>query len=269
MLDSMLLKAHLRVPCLLSLYDAVDSTNDMLKHAESSNDSNTFPEAVVAGLQSAGRGRLGRSWTSPPGGVYVSLKFRTRATPLQSSALSLVSALATRHALCTSLWEDTEICSGIGIKWPNDIVSESGKIAGILVESTAASSRDTQVIIGIGVNVIRPVEGADERAVYLSDLQPGAASCPSREIVAAYLINEICFSMRQWEQGSFSFEPFREAYENALTHMNEEVVVRSIDGSIVAQGVVQGVDSVGQLLVQGSTVVAVYAGEVTLREMPN
>jgi biotin-(acetyl-CoA carboxylase) ligase len=83
------------------------------------------------------------------------------------------------------------------------------------------------------------------------------------------VVNEVCALLAAWEAASFSFEPFYDAYSKALAIMGEEVTVRAIDGSILAQGVVQGVDDSGQLLVYNQTITAVRAGDVTLREAPD
>lgn len=104
--------------------------------------------AVVADEQTHGRGRLERSWTSPPGGIYLSIGLRPSLTPQQIPLLTLGAAVATATAL-------SEIGASVGIKWPNDIVStpEEQKVAGILTESESTPEGSIAwAIVGIGIN---------------------------------------------------------------------------------------------------------------------
>jgi BirA family biotin operon repressor/biotin-[acetyl-CoA-carboxylase] ligase len=147
------------------------------------------------------------------------------------------------------------------IKWPNDVLAPTGKLAGILVEL-----KQEHAIVGIGVNVNRPSEGAFESAGYLDDGLPGHVSHFGREEVATALINSILTYYAEWQTAAYSFEPFVAQYEASMSLLGEQVCVRDIRGGELANGVVQGIDGSGQLLLVGAEgTIKVFAGEITLR----
>lgn len=106
--------------------------------------------AVVADLQTAGRGRRGRSWVSPTGAnLLLSVALRPAIAPRLSGLLGVAAALAVRDA-CASLAPD----AGLAIRWPNDLVAHDGrKVAGLLVETALESGELAEAVIGIGINV--------------------------------------------------------------------------------------------------------------------
>lgn len=102
---------------------------------------------VIAEQQSKGRGRLGRRWISPPGGVYLSCIIKPRITPNEIQQFTLVSALGVVDAIKEITGLDTRI------KWPNDILINDKKICGILMEMKAETDRIDFIVVGIGINV--------------------------------------------------------------------------------------------------------------------
>lgn len=128
------------------LRDTVDSTNaEALRLLQSGI---TAPFVVLAESQTSGRGRRGRSWSSPPAqNLYYTLALKVSSGPQGLSGLSLVVGLAVLAAL-----RRAEV-SNAGLKWPNDIYADGKKIAGILLELTGDPADVCHVIIGIGINV--------------------------------------------------------------------------------------------------------------------
>jgi len=124
-----------------TMLDQVDSTQDWVKRNLSA-----LPDraVVAASSQTSGRGRLGRAWQSPSGGLYASILFKPAPPPEYAPRVSL--ALAASLAACL-------LRRGIPawIKWPNDVLVEGGKLAGILAE--AGGYGETWLILGIGVNL--------------------------------------------------------------------------------------------------------------------
>jgi len=126
--------------------DEVDSTNAYAARQLSSLSHGTF---VVADRQSAGCGRDGRSWYSPPGGIYMSAVVKSfPAVPASSASgfLTLAMALA--------------VCDGLDrlglkpvLKWPNDVFVEGEKIAGVLAQATYEGERLSSAVVGVGINV--------------------------------------------------------------------------------------------------------------------
>ena len=104
---------------------------------------------VIADAQERGRGRHGRVWSTPAGeSLAMSVVLRPRVLPNQLAPIALVAGLAVRSAIAARV-------DGAMVKWPNDVVLEGRKIAGILVEASLASTRVEHVVVGIGVNVAR------------------------------------------------------------------------------------------------------------------
>jgi BirA family biotin operon repressor/biotin-[acetyl-CoA-carboxylase] ligase len=109
------------------------------------------PVWIVAGQQSAGRGRRGREWLSRSGNLYASLLFRPSLKPADLAALPYIAALAVRDTFI-SLGADP---ADVACKWPNDVLIDGRKASGILIESSARSANALDfVIVGIGMNLI-------------------------------------------------------------------------------------------------------------------
>ncbi|MDR0888641.1 MAG: biotin--[acetyl-CoA-carboxylase] ligase [Coriobacteriales bacterium] len=163
-------------PTILT-FDEVTSTNDVIKDMLKTRQGQA-PLAVVARAQTAGRGRYGHKWASPGGGLYISVAPAIRLTVDEVYELQFDSARNICRALC-DLMPDAK--DHIHLKWPNDIMADNGKLAGILVERPPA-------VVGIGLNVERPQRGADARAAYLSDI---TSTLPSYDTIANAVIASV------------------------------------------------------------------------------
>jgi BirA family biotin operon repressor/biotin-[acetyl-CoA-carboxylase] ligase len=126
----------------------IGSTNDRARAALDEPGGDGL--AVVADLQTAGRGRRGRTWASPAGvNLMVSVGLRPRLEPAAAGLLGIVSALAVREACAAELAGDE-----LRVKWPNDVVAADGrKLAGLLVETSIEDGRLADAVIGTGINV--------------------------------------------------------------------------------------------------------------------
>lgn len=146
-------------------FDSVDSTNDLarglIEHA-ASEEVEFAPSLIVAAEQVGGRGRHGRPWSSPRGGLYATLFFPAAA----GSPLTLVPLAA-----AVVIAEALERAGGVGVmlKWPNDIVTSGGKIAGILTEARTRGD-ETHVAIGVGINIRGAGSDLSEGALTLEEL---------------------------------------------------------------------------------------------------
>ncbi len=133
--------------CTLVELGSVGSTND---EARTRALSGAVDGTVIwAREQTAGRGRRGRAWSSPVGNLYTSTVMRPGRPAAEASQLSLVAAVALAEALAELLPKSTEI----SCKWPNDILVNGAKTAGILLESSGDGEMVSWVIVGCGVNV--------------------------------------------------------------------------------------------------------------------
>lgn len=208
---------------------------------------------VLACRQTAGRGRMGRHWESPPGGVYASIVLRPTVETPDAVVLPLVVGLGVALGL-ESLGVETRL------KWPNDLLSTEGrKIAGILLEGLSEGWRMAWIVAGIGVNVRRESGGSDWASV---DGLLGR-KVPLAEVAAAVL-DGVGDAYRRWETDGFG--PLAEQYQRRAWLAGREVCVSDAAGTVVAAGMVIGIDAQGRLLVDtGEDTVPVAAGEVTLR----
>ena len=132
----------LEVPFEVEFHESIGSTNERARELAASGESNI---AVLADRQTGGRGRLDREWTSPSGGIWLSMLLRPDVPPAQAPAFTLAAAVATARALRDAGAEAT-------IKWPNDVQIGEQKVAGILTEMEGEADRISWLIVGIGLN---------------------------------------------------------------------------------------------------------------------
>jgi BirA family biotin operon repressor/biotin-[acetyl-CoA-carboxylase] ligase len=214
----------------------------------------------VAEHQSAGRGRRGRSWLAAPGGALcLSWAWRFDALPAHIGSLSLaigIAAIATLHDLGYP---------GVGLKWPNDLVTPDGKLAGILIELVSEAAGPALVVVGIGLNVAlgtslrEAVRGEGNRA---TDLRSLGVRAVDRNELAARLVGDGLAAMLRWEREGFT--PLIPAWRTLDRLHGKEVVVRHADRAL--HGVARGVDLDGALLLDdGHTVHRCNSGEASVR----
>jgi len=243
----------------LSYFDAVSSTNDiaMALLASGARDGTT----VLAGTQSAGRGRLGRSWFSPEGaGLYVSIVLRD----VQSPSVTLLAGVAAAEGIRAATRVPVEL------EWPNDLVvattpRERGrvqrlKVGGILSEGSPGDSDGTGVVVGVGVNVATTAYPA-EIASRASSLE----ACAERAVDRGTVLVELLASLATWRE--------RYAADGGLTMLDRwRTLSPSSAGSTVAWtspmgerlGVTDGIDPDGALRVRsGDQVERLVGGALT------
>jgi BirA family biotin operon repressor/biotin-[acetyl-CoA-carboxylase] ligase len=210
---------------------------------------------LVAEHQTAGRGRAGRSWLS---GAGASLTFSV-AWPFSRSPQALLGLpLAVGVALAEAL---TELQVPVQLKWPNDVLKNGKKLAGVLVE-TATLGPQTWAVIGIGLNLLMPQELEQSIGHEVADATWLAQM--DRNRLLAILLNHLVAAMAQFERSGLS--AFLERW-NAL-HAHRGQFVNLIEqGKIIRQGIATGVNHQGCLMLQDEHGVlsAVMAGDVSLR----
>jgi len=209
---------------------------------------------VLAAEQTRGRGRLGREWASPLGGVYASVVLRPAVETPEAIVLPLVVGLGVAHGL-DALGIHTQL------KWPNDLLCTDGrKVAGVLLEGLSEGWLITWIVAGVGVNV----RSAPDRVRSASVDELFGRRVPLAEVAAA-LIDGIADSYRGWQAEGFA--PFAGEYERRSYLAGKPVRVSDAAGRVIAQGDVAGIDALGRLLVATTSgTVPVVAGDVTLRE---
>jgi BirA family biotin operon repressor/biotin-[acetyl-CoA-carboxylase] ligase len=229
--------------------DTTESTNDDLKRA--AREGAPHGSVLLASEQSSGRGRLGRGWSSPRGGVYASMLLRPAMPLAQVAAVPLAVGLGVAWGL------DALGVRGARLKWPNDVWLEGRKVAGVLVESSAEADSVEWLVIGVGLNV-RPPERSHPDAAYVEEhaaIRLAAA--------AAALLDGVA---RAWER--FAVEGFAglgAEYEERSALAGRSVRVLDRAGREQAAGVCAGVDEQGRLLIRTAEgVEPVASGDITL-----
>lgn len=217
------------------------------------------PLLRVAERQTAGRGRAGRTWHSVPGGVLtfsLAWYFPQSAQGLLGLPLCVGVALA-----------ETLLALGVpvSVKWPNDILKDGKKLAGILIESATAKQGGSWAVIGIGLNLNIPASLEAEIGHLVADA-PWLAQM-DRSRLLAHLLNALAKAMEQFRLQGFG--AFAERWNHLHAYAQQEVVILD-RGEVLQQGRALGVDKNGCLVLhtaQGQ--VTVMAGDVSLRPLQN
>jgi BirA family transcriptional regulator, biotin operon repressor / biotin---[acetyl-CoA-carboxylase] ligase len=206
---------------------------------------------VVAGQQTAGRGRHGRGWTSPAGNLYLTLLLRPSVPVQEAGGLALVAGLSLAEA-CVALGAPI---GQFRLKWPNDLVHGSAKVAGILLEAEPDSSqRIAWVSIGIGVNVAQAPAVADRQSAALGDLLPGIDATMLQE----HLLKRLYRNYISWQQSGMA--SVNGAWSSHGLEPGTPILVKP--GRDLVSGHYVGIDSDGALLVDTGQVRRITTGEV-------
>jgi len=239
-----------RVGHRVEWHAAIGSTNDRARALLDEPDG--AGTAVVADEQLAGRGRRGRSWTSPPGlNLMVSVGLRPRIMVADAWMLGQAVALAARTACA----DDAEV----GLKWPNDLVSADGrKLGGLLVETAIHDQELATAVVGIGINVNWRV------ADMPSELAGGATSLAElggREVDRAALLGRLLDALDAEIGAVESGIPPLDRYRAACTTIGQRVTVDLGAGAVA--GLAVGLDARGGLLLETNEgALTVTSGEV-------
>lgn len=244
-------------PLGFHLFASIDSTNRFLL----TEPSTTSLTLCCAETQTAGRGRFGRTWTSPFGeNIYCSFKWQFQGDLSRLSGLSLVVSLAVLAALKTYA-----PINDILIKWPNDLLWQHRKLSGILVEVQAESHYQADVVIGIGLNVnahtLSPTV-VDKPWCALIDIinQPS-----DRNVLLALIINELYLHLQRFACDGLM--PFLQTWQ-AVDYLAHQFIHVSLPHETI-EGHAQGINAQGQLLLKDKKgqIQALSSGEASLSKL--
>ncbi len=235
-------------------FEEIDSTNSHARRLAETGAPEG--EVVIAERQFEGRGRLGRSWESPPYcNLYFSLLLRPSLAPVHAPQITLMAAIALADTVAAFVAEPP------AIKWPNDILLRGKKVAGILTESSCDAKRIEFVILGIGVNLNFPWERmpASIRDRATSLMEVGRKKF-SRENFLRRLIQDLdrCYGILE----DFGFDAIAPRWEAYFALRGRRVRVEMVDE--VISGTATGIDGDGALLLEAEDGVLrrVLAGDV-------
>ncbi len=197
------------------------------------------PTWIFATRQLAGRGRRGRAWSDPAGNFSASLLLYPKEAPQQAALRSFVASLALHDALSALAPE-----AALGLKWPNDVLLNDGKLAGILLEGSSLAGRMAYLVIGIGVNLMNAPAPAAGVAVPPRSLRDGAGVSVTPERFLAHLA--AAYASREAQFVRDGFAPIRADWLARAARLGEQVTARTMQAEIV--GRFETVDEDGNLV---------------------
>jgi len=241
----------------LEIRETLDSTNtQLMRRAEQGA---TSGQAIAAESQTAGRGRRGRVWHSRVGSTLVfSLLWRFTRGARELAGLSLATGVALARVLRAAG------ASEAGLKWPNDVVVDGSKLAGILIEMQGDVLGPSAAVIGIGVNV-RP-DARVSRAVDqpITDLETVSGLAVDRNELLAGLLRELVLVLDRFSDAGFA--SLRDEWQALHAQQERRVTLLLPDGAAV-KGIARGVADDGALLLEtGGGITRHHSGEISLRE---
>ena len=239
----------------LEIEASVDSTNSAL-HRLAVDEQHA--SAILAEHQTSGRGRRGRKWHSPYGkNIYLSMGWRFDQSMSELGCLSLLVALSVAQALHRAGLK------GHQVKWPNDLLLDGRKLCGCLVEVQGDAQGPCNAVMGVGINVHMPANGAASGIDQpWTDLQSRLPGC-SRNVLATLLLEELTEQLHLFsEQG---FAPFRGQWEQMDGLKGRVITVYGGSGAVA--GTAMGIDARGALMLDtGTEVLSLHSGEVSLNK---
>ncbi len=244
------------VGCRIHYFEEVESTQNIARNLAA--EGAPHGTAVIAETQSAGRGRMGRGWHSPPGvNLYTTIILRPPIPMAEVPRLSLVAGVAAAEAL-------EDVAPGIvQLKWPNDIWLNRRKAGGIIAEAvTDRRQRLDSVLLGIGLNLNLAIDDVpgELRDRAISVLIATGHRC-DRVSVANSLFTRL--NIRYDETVTKGFAAVRPEWERYSALTGKSVTV--VDAGAREEGIVKGIDTDGALLLETSNGVRrIIAGDVTL-----
>ncbi|MDG1066198.1 MAG: biotin--[acetyl-CoA-carboxylase] ligase [Luminiphilus sp.] len=239
----------------IEVEEEIDSTNAALKRRALSEDIHGL--ALFAETQTAGRGRLGRVWVSPPRcNIYLSLGWRTGLDPLELAGLSLAVGCAIGDGL------ERNFGLKMQLKWPNDLYLGGQKCGGVLIDLVQSSNQDWTIVVGVGLNVAMANPGDDNDIDQpWTDLGSHTTATLTRNEVGGQLLGALVPLLSSWQVGAFG--QWRESWSRRDLMAGHQITVQQGNHSI--SGRAEGVDPSGALRVvtnEGLTVV--QSGEASM-----
>ncbi|MBU3581910.1 biotin--[acetyl-CoA-carboxylase] ligase [Polynucleobacter sp. AP-Capit-er-40B-B4] len=254
--------------CILERVIETRSTNDDLLERWRAGEL-IDPVARIAQKQTAGKGRAGRSWlANPEDSLCFSLAFPFKRTPAELSGLSLLVGLAVISGIAKAcdLSESKLHELGLRLKWPNDLLLNNAKLAGILIEGGQAKTGDsTWMIIGVGINLRNEEIIAEDlgNGLKVSSLTQITQSLPDVEYLWLKLIASLEHHLTEFDL--YGFKPCMESWMKWDAYRDQAVCISGA-GRGPIYGVTKGVDESGALVLQQENkTIAIHAGDVSLR----
>jgi len=235
--------------------DRIGSTNDECKRMAS--DGAEEGTLVIAEEQTGGKGRLGRSWSSPKGnGIWMSLILRPQVNLYNVSAITLAAGLAVCKALNNFGVE-------AGIKWPNDVYINGKKVCGILTEMSASSEGVDYVVVGMGINVNTPYFPQE-----LENIACSLYTETNKKYERNTIITEVLKQFEKYYDAFLAdgFSAIKNEYKRNCINIGKRVNVLSAESY---EALAVGINDSGELVVRkdNGEETVVFSGEVSIRNI--
>lgn len=232
-------------------FEEVDSTNNKAKQIALKENEGTV---VISEMQTSGRGRRGREWYSPKGGVYVSFVLKPNVSPEKASQLTLVSSLALVETLNSM---DNNL--NAKIKWPNDILISGKKISGILTELSADVEKINYIVVGVGINLNTEKEILPENGTSLKIEMKEEVSI---KLFLKSFLEHYDSIYQEYINGKIDL--IIERWKNNSDTLGKKVKIIGINETF--EGLAKDIDENGALILQTKEKeIKVYSGDVSLR----
>ena len=206
----------LEAPFEVEYHDTIDSTNDRARALAKAGETDV---AVLADEQTGARGRLDRQWSSPSGGIWLSIVCRPDIPPAQAPIYTLAAAVATTDAL-------SNVGVDAGIKWPNDVLVDGKKLVGIHTEMEGEADRISWIVVGPGINANVDADAVPETATTVRELVG--------DIDRAELTRDL---IKRFDELRSDPERVLPAWRESALTLGRRVRVETSDGDIVGTAV--------------------------------
>jgi len=232
-------------------FEEVDSTNNKAKQIALEENEGTV---VISEMQTSGRGRRGREWYSPKGGIYVSFILKPNVSPEKASQLTLVSSLALVETL------NSMNCNlNATIKWPNDVLILGKKISGILTELSADMENINYIVVGVGINLNTEKEILPENGTSLKIEMKEEASI---KLFLKSFLEHYDSTYQEYLNGKIDL--IIERWKNNSDTLGKNVKIIGINETF--EGLAKDIDENGALILKTKEKeIKVYSGDVSLR----
>ena len=221
---------------------SVGSTNDEAKRFAFAGEPAGL--VVMAGEQTAGRGRQRRSWTLPPGNLYLSILLRPACPLARVPEIGFVAAVAVAGAVTDVL----AVPARVRCKWPNDVLVDGRKVAGLLLETaTEADGRVDWAVLGIGLNLASFPERTEGAFPAISLVEAGADGATPAGMLERVLSGFVS-QLAAWEEAGFA--PTRHAWKALAHRPDEALTVRLGEGGEHVTGRFVDIDETGALILE-------------------
>ena len=225
---------------LIHQFDEIESTND-LAFSLAENKQIFANQIIVANKQNKGRGRLNRNWESPKGNLYFSLVLQPQIAVAKISQISFVAVCALQIAVA-KVFKQQKINVDIKNKWPNDLLIDQKKVAGILLESKISNKICDFVILGIGVNI-----NSNPTQTFFPSTNIKNFSCEiSASKMLEFFLEEFENLYENWL--NFGFQNIRNLWHKNAYNLNSQIRINL--GNSYAEGIFQEIDEEGNLVIK-------------------